>query len=187
MIKIIDFVVEFLLDRMWEYILMYFVCCTVSAKGSLCSPTIHVASRQAWLSPRFNLYTYICHALYWIYISWSTDVLQGSERRLCFFMILACSLISNKFNQISVFCDSLNSPTLFHKLSVSTWLLELVPPFVLNKHIHPFGISNPKYHCDKNSVTQLLFCLWCRWTDIPSFESSGVLYITPTYTSSMQE
>ena len=25
------------------------------------------------------------------------------------------------------------------------------------------------------------------WTEIPSFESSSVLYITPTYTSSMQE
>ena len=36
----------------------------------------------------------------------------------------------------------------------------------------------------------MLDCLWCIWTEIsliPSFESSSVSYITPTYTSSMQE
>ena len=33
----------------------------------------------------------------------------------------------------------------------------LVAPFILNQHIHPFGIINPKYHCDMNSVIQLLF------------------------------
>ena len=37
----------------------------------------------------------------------------------------------------------------------------LVPPFSLNKHIHPFGMSNPKYHCYMVSVIQLLFSiLW---------------------------
>ena len=37
----------------------------------------------------------------------------------------------------------------------------LVPPFILNKHIHPFGISNPTYHCYVNSKVQLLFpILW---------------------------
>ena len=35
----------------------------------------------------------------------------------------------------------------------------LVAPFILNKHIHPFGISNPKYHCYMTSVIQLLFSI----------------------------
>ena len=29
----------------------------------------------------------------------------------------------------------------------------VVLPFILNKHTHPLGISNPKYHCYMNSVT----------------------------------
>ena len=32
-----------------------------------------------------------------------------------------------------------------------------------------------------------IYCLRCMWTEIPSFESSSVLYFTPSYTSSMQE
>ena len=32
----------------------------------------------------------------------------------------------------------------------------LVAPFILNKHIQPFGIINPKNHCYMNSVIQLL-------------------------------
>ena len=32
----------------------------------------------------------------------------------------------------------------------------LVAPFILIKHIHLFGIINPKSHCYMNSVTQLL-------------------------------
>ena len=36
---------------------------------------------------------------------------------------------------------------------------QLVPLFILNKHIHPFGISNPKNHCYMNSVIQLLFSI----------------------------
>ena len=35
----------------------------------------------------------------------------------------------------------------------------LVAPFILNKHIHPFGISNPKYHCYMNHMIQLLFSI----------------------------
>ena len=35
----------------------------------------------------------------------------------------------------------------------------LVAPYILNKHIHPFGISNPKYLCYMNSVIQLLFSI----------------------------
>ena len=35
----------------------------------------------------------------------------------------------------------------------------LVTPFILNKHIRPFGISNPKYHCYMNSVIQSLFSI----------------------------
>ena len=35
----------------------------------------------------------------------------------------------------------------------------LVAPFILNKHIHPFGIINPKLHCYMNSVIQLLFSI----------------------------
>ena len=34
---------------------------------------------------------------------------------------------------------------------------QLIPPFILNKHIHPFG--NPKYHWYLNSVIQLLFSI----------------------------
>ena len=35
----------------------------------------------------------------------------------------------------------------------------LVAPFILNKHIHPFGIINPKNHCYMNSVIQLLYSI----------------------------
>ena len=35
----------------------------------------------------------------------------------------------------------------------------LVAHFNLNKHIHSFGINNPKYHCYMNSVIQLLFLI----------------------------
>ena len=35
----------------------------------------------------------------------------------------------------------------------------LVAPFIVNKHIHPFGIINPKNHCYMNSVLQLLFSI----------------------------
>ena len=35
----------------------------------------------------------------------------------------------------------------------------LVAPFILNQHIHPFGIINPKNHCYMNSVIQLLFSI----------------------------
>ena len=37
--------------------------------------------------------------------------------------------------------------------------LQLVPPFILNKHIQPFWISNQKYHCYMNSMIQLLFSI----------------------------
>ena len=50
---------------------------------------------------------------------------------------------------------------------------QLVPPFTLNKHIHPFGItlnehihpfgiSNPKDHCYMNSVAKLLLSILRR-------------------------
>ena len=35
---------------------------------------------------------------------------------------------------------------------------QLHPSFIINKHAHSFGISNPKYQCCLNSVIQLLFC-----------------------------
>ena len=35
----------------------------------------------------------------------------------------------------------------------------LVAPFILNKHIHPFGIINPKSHCYMNYVIELLFSI----------------------------
>ena len=38
-------------------------------------------------------------------------------------------------------------------------LRHLVDPFILNKHIHPFGIINPKNHCYINFVIQLLFLI----------------------------
>ena len=35
----------------------------------------------------------------------------------------------------------------------------LVTLLIFNKHIHPFGKGNPKYHCYMNSVIQLLFSI----------------------------
>ena len=49
---------------------------------------------------------------------------------------------------------------------------QLVPPFILNKHIHPFGISNPKYHCYINSVIQLLFSILRTISHNFQFDSS---------------
>ena len=36
----------------------------------------------------------------------------------------------------------------------------LVVPFILNKHVHLFGMNNPKYHCCMNSVIQVLFSIF---------------------------
>ena len=57
--------------------------------GHLCGPTIHVASGQAWLSPRSTLYMYICHVLYWICvcISWSSDDLQRFRKTIVFLYV----------------------------------------------------------------------------------------------------
>ena len=48
-------------------------------------------------------------------------------------------------------------------VSVLIWrvvtLWQLVSPFILNKHIHPFGISNPKHPFYMNSVIQLPFSI----------------------------
>ena len=35
----------------------------------------------------------------------------------------------------------------------------ITTPFILNKHIHPFGIINRKNHCYMNTVIQLLFSI----------------------------
>ena len=35
----------------------------------------------------------------------------------------------------------------------------LVAPLILNTHIHPFGIGNPKHHCYVNFAIQLLFSI----------------------------
>ena len=40
---------------------------------------------------------------------------NGSEGRLCLSMFLACCLLPNKFHEISLCCDFLNSPELFRK------------------------------------------------------------------------
>ena len=48
----------------------------------------------------------------------------------------------------------------------------LVAPFILNKHIHPIGISNPKYHCYMNSVIQLLFSILRTISHNFQFDSS---------------
>ena len=81
MIKLIEFFVQFFLGRMQECFLMY--------TGHLCGPTIHVASGQAWLSPRSTLYMYIFHVLYWIcvYISWSSDDLQRFRKTIVFLYV----------------------------------------------------------------------------------------------------
>ena len=36
----------------------------------------------------------------------------------------------------------------------------LVPSYILHRHIHPFGISNPKFYCYINSVIQFFFRFW---------------------------
>ena len=48
----------------------------------------------------------------------------------------------------------------------------LVAPFILNKHIHPFGIINPKNHCYMNSVIQLLFSILRTISHNFQFDSS---------------
>ena len=48
----------------------------------------------------------------------------------------------------------------------------LVAPFILNKHIHPFGIMNPKNHCYMNSVIQLLFSILRTISQNSQFNSS---------------
>ena len=48
----------------------------------------------------------------------------------------------------------------------------LVAPFILNKHIHPFGIINPKNHCHMNSVIQLPFSILRTISQIFQFNSS---------------
>ena len=48
----------------------------------------------------------------------------------------------------------------------------LVAPFILNKHIHPFGIINPQNHCYMNSVVQLLFSILGTISQIFQFNSS---------------
>ena len=47
-----------------------------------------------------------------------------------------------------------------------------VAPFILNKHIHPFGISNPKYHWYINSVIQFLFPMLRTISQNSQFNSS---------------
>ena len=46
----------------------------------------------------------------------------------------------------------------------------LVPPFIMNKHIYPFGMSNnnPKYQYYITSVTQLLFSILRKSVTISS-------------------
>ena len=48
----------------------------------------------------------------------------------------------------------------------------LVVPFIFNKHIHPFGIINPKNHCYMNSVIQLLFSILSTISQNFQFNSS---------------
>ena len=48
------------------------------------SPTIHVASKYTWPSPRSTPDTYIRHVLYLIDISWSDDVLQRFSKAIVF-------------------------------------------------------------------------------------------------------
>ena len=53
---------------------------------------------------------------------------------------------------------------------------------------------NPFVSCNINNTKEIndivrqgkIYCLRCIWTEVPSFESSSVLYISPTDTSSMQ-
>ena len=48
----------------------------------------------------------------------------------------------------------------------------LVVPSILNIHIHPFGIINPKNHCYINSVIQLLFSILSTISHNFQFNSS---------------
>ena len=49
----------------------------------------------------------------------------------------------------------------------------LVAPFILHKHIRPFGIINPKNHCYMNSVIQLLFSILRSISQNFQFNSSA--------------
>ena len=58
---------------------------------------------------------------------------------------------------INIICnENLNNAYLSKDVQASC---RLVPPFILNKHIHPIGISKPKYHCYMNYVIQLLLSI----------------------------
>ena len=53
----------------------------------------------------------------------------------------------------SVFLGDANSNNTH--VSKDSWTpCQLVPPFIINKHIHPFEICDPKYQCYLNSVIQ---------------------------------
>ena len=56
----------------------------------------------------------------------------------------------------------------------------LVVPFILNKHIHPFGTINPQSHCYMNSVIQLLFSILRTISQNFQFNSSTEGFI-PKY------
>ena len=49
---------------------------------------------------------------------------------------------------------------------------QLVPPLVINKHIHPFGMCNPKHQCYLNSVIQTFLIILRIFSHNLKFNSS---------------
>ena len=82
---------------------------------------------------------------------WCINTMFIWFERYCF----KCSTIPCENIPPSVFLgdDNLNN---IHMSKDSWTSCQLVLPFIINKHIQPFGICNPKYQCYFNSVIQTL-------------------------------
>ena len=117
--------------RMYSDVLCLWQC---KRYGHLCNSTIHVASRQAWRSPRSTIYMYISHVPYLIYISWTSGVLQNFRKAIVY---LAWCLLPNQFHHswwnwfgkrhhlLWHLKYSYTFPTLFPIVWVSTSLLSI--------------------------------------------------------------
>ena len=145
--------------------------------GHLCSPTIYVASGKAWLSSRSTLYMYICHVLNWIHIFHEAVMTyKGSKRRLCSSMFHAWCLIPIQFNQINVWCDSLNRPTLNQSVRFSTWLLSIrqfasswneyngiLKISYLSTRIYIYFVISRFWFCLKVHMARCVPTIWCKY------------------------
>ena len=89
MIEITDFFVEFFLDRMQEYIMVYLFVTLLMLWTSV-QPNSPRGIQASVAVPRPTLYTYIFHVVYliyiyiYIYIPWNSDVLQRFIKTIVF-------------------------------------------------------------------------------------------------------